>query len=172
MIGSDAITRRQKRPMKNANTYNWIRYILVFAAVFVAVVAGLGVRPALAQGGGGGQASAPAESEGSATGPFYLKLGAFQAPIVEKRQIKGYAEVVVTVEVADREGEKAVQDKTLILRDEFLRDLQFQAGMRSEGDPAINLKRIKARFKVLAVRVVGQGVVTEVLIESAMYHGT
>ncbi len=159
--------------MKSVNIYNWIKYLLVFAAVFVAVVAGLGVSPALAQGGGGGDhTSAPGEGEESATGPFYFKLDAFQAPIVEKRRIKGYAEVVVTVEVADREGEKVVRDKTLILRDEFLRDLQFQAGMRSEGDPAINLKRIKARFKVLAARVVGEGVVTEVLIESAMYHGT
>ncbi len=159
--------------MRDRIKYRFIIYLSIFAAVLIALSAGLGVGSARAQGGGGGDhASAGAEGEASGTGPFYFKFDAFLAPVVEKRRIRGYAEVVVTVEVADREGEKAVRDKTLALRDEFLRDLQFQAGMRSEGDPAINLKRIKARFKVMAARVVGEGVVTEVLIDSAMYHGT
>ncbi len=159
------------------------RKTIYLAAVFAAAAC-FGASPALAQGGsasgggggsgGGGDhssAGTAGESEESATGPFYVKLGALLAPIAEKRRIKGYAEVVVTLEIADREGEGLVRDKAVVLRDRFLRDLQFQAGMRSEGDPAISLKRIKARFKMLAGRVVGEGVVTEVLIESAIYHG-
>lgn len=150
----------------------WISCLSVVLGVVLGATIGLGGKPAraaehAAASEGGGEAG-----EAAATGPFYYKLDALLAPIVEKRRVKGYAEIVVTLEVADREGEKAVRDKTLVLRDEFLRDLQFQAGMRSEGDPAISLRRIKARFKVLAARVVGEGIVSEVLIESAIYHGT
>lgn len=156
--------------------YRWIKYLSIFAAAFVVAAAGLDGGSALAQGDGGGAkeqgGAAAKEGDESASGPFYFSFEALLAPIVVKRRIKGYAQLIVTLEMADREGETAVRDKTLVLRDEFIRDLQFQAGMRSEGDPAINLKRIKARFKVLAARVVGDGVVTEVLIESAMYHGT
>ncbi|MSO74078.1 MAG: hypothetical protein EXQ99_02840 [Alphaproteobacteria bacterium] len=57
------------------------------------------------------------------------------------------------------------------LRDEFLRDLQFQAGMRGEGDPPINLKRIKARFVALAERVLGERAVIAVLVQSPFYKG-
>ena len=162
--------------MLNRINLHKYRYLPIFVAILVAIAAGLGAGPALAQSdadGHNGKAGAASEDgEESAAGPYYYKLDVLLAPVVAKRRVKGYAEVVVTLEMADQEGESAVRDKILILRDEFLRDLQFQAGMRGEGDPAISLKRIKARFKALAARVVGDGVVTEVLIDSAIYHGT
>jgi hypothetical protein len=132
--------------------------------------------PALAQGGGGGGGDhsgggGGAEDEANATGPFYYKMDAFLAPIIEKRRVRGYAEIVVTLELATKEAERTVHGKNLPLRDQFLRDLQFQAGMRAEGDPPIDLRRIKARFRALAARVVGDGVVSDVLIDSAIYHG-
>jgi hypothetical protein len=134
------------------------------------------VVPAQAQGSPSAKAESAEADEGEdgvpETGPFYYKVAALLAPIVEKRRVKGYAEIVVTLELVTKDAERLAFNKAAVLRDEFLRDLQFQAGMRSEGDPAINLKRIKARFKVLAARVMGEGVVIEVLIDSAIYHGT
>ncbi|MGD9537941.1 MAG: hypothetical protein AB7P52_14615 [Alphaproteobacteria bacterium] len=132
------------------------------------------VAPALAQGDSeyGAVEGGEEEAGASATGPFFYKMDALLAPVIEKRRVRGYAEIIVTLELATREAERLVHDKTLVLRDEFLRDLQFQAGMRGEGDPAIDLRRIKARFRALAARVVGDGVVADVLIDSAIYHGS
>lgn len=136
----------------------------------------LGPSLAIASGGGessgGGDHTSAGESDDApATGPFFFKLDALLAPVVEKRRIKRYAEIVVTLEVAEKEHERLVNKHAAVLRDRFLRDLQFQAGMRGDGDPALDLKRIKARFKVLATRVVGEGVVLDVLIDSAIDHG-
>jgi hypothetical protein len=128
--------------------------------------------PSLAMASEGGAAPPVAESEGAPeTGPFFYKMDVLLLPVVEKRQIKRYAEVVVTLELATREHESIATKRAAVLRDRFLRDLQFQAGMRGEGDVALDLKRIKARFKVLANRVVGEGAVLDVLIDSAIDHG-
>lgn len=43
--------------------------------------------------------------------------------------------------------------------------------MRGEGDPPINLKRIKARFVALAERVLGERAVIAVLVQSPFYKG-
>lgn len=161
-------------PVSGLIKHRWIRYLPVFVAVFVAAAAGFGLGPALAKGdeaGGGASKEKPAEDGAPETGPFYYKFDALLAPVVEKRRVRRYAQIVVTLEVPTKDAEHLVHEKSAPLRDEFVRDLQFQAGMRSEGDPAINLKRIKLRFKVLAARVVGEGVVTDVLIDSAIDHG-
>lgn len=127
---------------------------------------------ALAAGGGGGHGgdSAAAEEE-STTGPFYYKMDPLFAPVVQKRKIRGYAELTVTLEVGTKEAERLVHARLLVLRDEFMRDLQFQADMRSDNERAVDLVRIKKRFKVLANRLLGAGTVSEVLIQSALDRG-
>lgn len=138
------------------------------------------LEPAVAAGGGGGHGgaassgghggAAPAEDE-NATGPFYYKLAPFYAPVVKKRRIQGYAEIVVTLEVDTKDAEHLVHSRLLPLRDEFMRDLQFQADMRSGDERAVDLSRIKKRFKILANRMLGEGTVSEVLIQSALDRG-
>ena len=122
-------------------------------------------------GGGGHGGGSEAAGDENATGPFYYKLDPIFAPVVHKRKIAGYAELVVTLEVGTKDAEKLVHSRLLVLRDEFMRDLQFQADMRSDGERAIDLKRIKGRFKVLANRLLGAGTVSEVLIQSALDRG-
>jgi hypothetical protein len=142
-------------------------------ALIAAALLAIAAAPALAAGDAHGAAEDvdAGEDDATATGPFFHKMDALLAPVIEKRRVRGYAEIVVTLELATKEAERLVHGKTLPLRDEFPRDLQFQAGMRGEGDPAIDLRRIKARFKALAARVVGEGVVADVLSDSAIYHG-
>jgi hypothetical protein len=91
--------------------------------------------------------------------------------VISKRRIRGYAEIVVTLEVPTKEAEHLVHSRLLPLRDRFMRELQFQADMRREDERAIDLMRIKARFKVLANRLLGAGTVNDVLIESALHRG-
>jgi hypothetical protein len=157
-------------PFAQAFRINGIAALLqaLTAVALLAVAA-----PAFAEGDthGAAEGADGGEEGATATGPFFYKMDALLAPVIEKRRVRGYAEIVVTLELATKEAERLVHGKTLPLRDEFLRDLQFQAGMRGEGDPAINLRRIKARFKALAARVVGEGAVADVLIDSAIYHG-
>ena len=145
---------------------------------------GLWMGDAMAASGGGGDHSGGGGSSGgdhgggseaaedeNVTGPFYYKLDPLFAPVVQKRKIAGYAELIVTLEVGTKEAEQLVHSRLLVLRDEFMRDLQFQADMRSDGERAIDLKRVKGRFKVLANRLLGAGTVSEVLIQSALDRG-
>lgn len=131
---------------------------------------------ALAAGGGGHGGDSTAAEEESTTGPFYYKMDPLFAPVVQKRKIRGYAELTVTLEVGTKEAgtkeaERLVHARLLVLRDEFMRDLQFQADMRSDNERAVDLVRIKKRFKVLANRLLGAGTVSEVLIQSALDRG-
>ena len=173
--------------MRYRKKHSNFRYIIVFAATLIAAMMAFGSSSALAQGGGssapakggehdptggGGVGDLGANGEGVDGGPIFIRLDSLLAPIIEKRRVKGYAEILLTLEVRDRDGMAEIYKKLVPLRDEFLRDLQFQAGMRGPGDPPINLKRIKARFVTLANRVVGEGVVVAVLVQSAFYNGT
>ena len=155
-----------------SNRYKISHFNLIGPAFGIIAVSLVALGPSLAMAREGAAAPPAEEAEGaSEAGPFFYKMDVLLLPVVEKRHIKRYAEIVVTLEVATKEHESIVTKRAAALRDRFLRDLQFQAGMRGEGDVALDLKRIKARFKVLANRVVGEGAVLDVLIESAIDHG-
>jgi hypothetical protein len=57
------------------------------------------------------------------------------------------------------------------LRNAFINDFVFQAQMNSGTTESILLQRVKTRFRTLATRIVGEGVVKEVLISHVMDRG-
>lgn len=79
----------------------------------------LGPGVALAEDDGGGHIAsagveaADAESAGeeSSSGSVFFNLEPFQAPIVEKRRVKGYAQIQITLELRDHAGLEAVLKK-------------------------------------------------------------
>jgi hypothetical protein len=52
-----------------------------------------------------------------------------------------------------------------------MNDFIFQAQMNSGTTESILLQRVKTRFRTLATRIVGEGVVKEVLISHVMDRG-
>jgi flagellar basal body-associated protein FliL len=104
----------------------------------------------------------------SALDPHFMKLKPLHVPILKGRRVTRYADLVVVLELVDSASQDDVTEKMTALRDAFIEDLQIQAAMRGSDDPSINLRRVKGRFKILAKRVLGEGVIEDVLIDSAL----
>ncbi len=100
--------------------------------------------------------------------PVFVSMDPILAPVLQNRQFAGYVALLIDLEVADKDTARMLRGKRPLLRDAFLRDLVFQAQLRREGEPTINLPRVKARFFVLTERIIGPKVVTDILIQSAL----
>jgi flagellar basal body-associated protein FliL len=103
--------------------------------------------------------------------PAFMDLDPFLAPVIEGRRIIKYVSLGITLELSDESYIPHVHQNNAPLRDSFLNDLLMQAQMaRGSGRP-VYLPQVKARFRVLARRVLGEDVVEDVLIRYATDRG-
>lgn len=109
--------------------------------------------------------------EEAADDPIYMTLEALQAPVLEGRRINRYVTLGVTLELASEEAENLAKERMAPLRDALVNDLLFQAHMSRTRGFVVHLPRVKARFLILARRVLGQEAVKEVLIVHAFDPG-
>lgn len=123
-----------------------------------AVLGGVGVTQVVGFGGG-------KEAE---EGVAFVHLEPIFAPIYSDRAFGGYVLLVLNLELPDGRKIALVEEKMTPLRDAFLRDLYLQAALRRSNEPTVNIARIKKRFLNLAERILGPGVVGDILIETAV----
>jgi hypothetical protein len=102
----------------------------------------------------------------------YVPLDLLFAPVVREREIRGYVLLSLQLELADSYDLNLVHLRMAPLRDAFIRDLHTQALLRRSGEPSVNVYRVKKRFMLISERVMGAGVVIDVLIQSAMERRT
>ena len=103
--------------------------------------------------------------------PAFMHLEPFLAPVIEGRRIVKYVTLGITLELSDESYIELVRENNAPLRDTFLNDLLMQAHMmRGSGRP-VYLPQVKARFRILAQRVLGEDVVEDVLIRYATDRG-
>ncbi len=124
------------------------------------------------------ESTATAWAAGSSATPFidqddpeFLPLSPFPAPVLKGRQIERYVHLGITLELANSEVARRARANLPALRNAFIQDLFFQAQMRNDGRGVV-LPRIKARFRVLAERVLGEDTVHEVLITEVLDFGS
>ena len=101
----------------------------------------------------------------------FVGLDPFLVPVIDGRKLSKYVSVGVILELYSKDY-KPLNNKTMTpLRNAFINDFVFQAQMNSGTTESILLQRVKTRFRTLATRIVGEGVVKEVLISHVMDRG-
>jgi hypothetical protein len=100
-------------------------------------------------------------------GPAFVKLPPLVLPIFDGAAIRGQASLILSLELVDGKPEEdvAVQQRRLV--DAFLETLSLVYEERAKAERVIESATVKTRLKAAADRVLGQGVVREVLILQA-----
>lgn len=98
---------------------------------------------------------------------LFVDLDAITAPFIRDGRFAQYVVLTITLEVVDEDARGTVLKNIPRIRDAFVSELHALAAIRSPQQRLINLARVKARMMAGAERVLGQGVVTDVLVQLA-----
>jgi len=99
--------------------------------------------------------------------PVYVEMEPLTAPFIRDGRFAQYVVLVVNLEVANEKNAERIQARMPELRDAFVTELHTLAALRPPDQKLINLARIKARLLAGANRVMGNGVVRDVLVQLA-----
>jgi hypothetical protein len=101
------------------------------------------------------------------TGPTFVNLPPIVLPVFEGRDATRQASIVLTLELAKGANEAAVKEQQPRLVDAFVGDLYQLYEQRAAADRVIDPGLIKPKLQQSADRVLGAGVVSQVLIQQA-----
>lgn len=128
--------------------------------VFAAGCLSFSAAPALAAGEGSSEeAPAPAVS-----GPTFVKLPLFNIPVIEGDKVTRQITVGVALELAEGLQASSIDEKKPEVIDAFLRDLYAMFAQRSGTSRIAIQASIKQRLTQTAERVLGPGLVRQVLV--------
>ena len=99
--------------------------------------------------------------------PKFVELDLLTAPFVRGGKFVQYVVLVVNLEVASDDDVNKVRAVMPRLRDAFVTELHTMATMRNPDQKMLNMKRIKSRLLASAQKVMGGGIVREVLVQLA-----
>lgn len=102
-----------------------------------------------------------------ADGPVFMKLPPIVLPVFEGRAVTRQASLVLSLELAKGKAEEEVAPQQRRLVDAFIADLYQVYDERSGTERVIDSQTVKSRLQASADRVLGAGVVREVLIQQA-----
>lgn len=97
----------------------------------------------------------------------YFKMEPFNIPIIREGRVVKEVSLVVTVETVGVENQNKIIESRHKLQNAFLNDLHGVLSLQSDPDNPLNLRTMKVRLQRVADGVLGQGVATNVLVESA-----
>jgi flagellar protein FliL len=134
----------------------------VLAVVVIALLLG---------GAGAAMAAAPPEKgekgEGAIQGPTYVRLPPIVLPVFVGNRIARRAGIVLALELEPGKTETDLEPKRRQLYDAFITDLYALYDEEGGDDRVIDAERIKQRLQETADRILGTGLVHEVLIQQA-----
>jgi len=98
-------------------------------------------------------------------GPPFVKLPMFSIPVIEGDQVTRQVAVFIVLELAEGQSAATLKPKERQLMDAFLRDLYGMFAQRSGADRIAIQDSIKTRLSLTADKVLGPGIVKQVLIQ-------
>lgn len=107
---------------------------------------------------------APAPVEVAKPPPIYVNAEPLSIPVMRGERIKNYFYVTVALQVASDAKRDEVRDQMPRLRDAYLRDLTSRPAMRQDVANAIDFDAVKQRLLAISEKMLGPGVVEDVLI--------
>lgn len=139
--------------------------IIVIAALLLAG-AGVGAWVFVQQGEGEADAAEPAEPE-EPVEPLYVEFNPIQLPVLRDDAVEQLVTFVVTLEVADELAGDRVIALAPRLNDALMLDLYGALDSRSilMANGVVDVARLKDRIVRQSAAVLGNGVVTDVLVQ-------
>ncbi len=116
---------------------------------------------------GGGSVSAGGESAPGGDHALFVELEPLTAPFLRDGKFAHYVLIVINLEVGSQPDIERVREMLPRLRDAFVTELHALAATRSPDQRLINVGRVKARLIAGTHRVLGPGVVRDVLVQLA-----
>ena len=108
------------------------------------------------------------EEESSIERPRFIQLDPLSVPLIKDNEVIGNIQLAVSLEAESSEDARLISRAKPRLSDAFLRDLYQHVPRYLRREPQIDIAVIKKRLKVVADRVLGEGVVKEVLVQGVM----
>ncbi|MCP5369024.1 MAG: flagellar basal body-associated FliL family protein [Hyphomicrobiales bacterium] len=103
--------------------------------------------------------------------PRFIPMSAMSVPIFQGDRVVATIQFEIVLETRDPEVEYAVKKDQVRLKDAFLRDLHgFMPRLLRDADN-IDLLVLKKRLKMVADRTLGEGKISDVLIQSVTQQG-
>ena len=97
--------------------------------------------------------------------PIFVKLPIFQIPVIERDQVTRRVSVAVALELVQGMTQDNVTPKQPLLIDAFLSDLYAIFSQHANSSRVADDRLIRTRLQQIADRILGPGVVRQVLIE-------
>jgi flagellar protein FliL len=105
------------------------------------------------------------KGEAVPNGPLFVKLPIFQIPVIERDRVTRRVSVAVALELVQGMTQDNVTPKQPLLVDAFLSDLYAVFSQRANSSRVADGRLIRTRLQQIADRILGPGVVRQVLIE-------
>jgi flagellar FliL protein len=106
-------------------------------------------------------------AEPASNGPVFVKLPPIVLPVFEGDVVTRQASLVLALELATGKTEDAIAGQQRRLMDAFIADLYAIYEQRQRAERVIEPNVIKPRLLASADRILGPGVVQDVLIQQA-----
>jgi len=98
----------------------------------------------------------------------FVNVEPLSAPVIIRNRVSHFIYLEVALEVREDADVREIRRQMPRLRDVFLRDLHRRSIVRDDGSGAIDFADLKARLVEQGNKVLGAGVVRDVLIKKAM----
>ncbi|MFT5539096.1 MAG: hypothetical protein ACI82H_000612 [Alphaproteobacteria bacterium] len=134
--------------------------IFVFLAVLLAAPVS-----ARAAEGGNVMSNLPAWLGGDK--PEFFRLPPFNVPMIRSTGVTGQVALLVTLETRGISNKATIIEKRREIQSAFLRDLYGVAAMNNRSGRPVNLNTVKVRLQQVSDRVLGAGVVRDILVTNA-----
>lgn len=99
--------------------------------------------------------------------PEFFRMPPFSVPTIREAGVTGQISLIVSIEVVGISNKTKVIEKRHHLQSSFLRDIYGIASINNGSGQALQLDTVKKRLKMVADRVLGAGVVKNILVENA-----
>ncbi len=126
----------------------------------VATLAAVSPAPSSAQ-----EKVAPHERVAAPGAPVFVELAPITVPVIEGSAVTRQVSVVLSLELEGGQSEADLDAKKRALTDAFLQDRYGMFAQRSGAARVADQRTVKARLSRTATRVLGPGVVREILVE-------
>ena len=103
--------------------------------------------------------------------PLFLDMDPFLIPVIRGGRVRAHFMVVIKLEAIGTDQVSEIHAVRYRLADAFLRDLNAVLSVRGADGRTVRATTIKRRLQMICDRVVGDGVVRDVLIQNFSRRG-
>lgn len=146
--------------------------IVRILAVLIAVVLCAGHPAAAQEGNGDAKKSEKKDTLDKLPGWLggkeaqFFRLPVFNVPVIRAGEIVGQVSMTVMIETSDFRNKNKIIENRHQIQNGFLRDLHGVVSLDSGAGRSVNIPTVKARLLKVADKILGPGIVTDILVDN------